>query len=73
MNLARVEQYFSDFLSSMESGEPVVLHEDPQVEAGEGDGWLLATVWRAAENRSDVAVFDTAGLESGPVATSGTA
>ncbi|HEX4367414.1 MAG TPA: carotenoid oxygenase family protein [Rhodopila sp.] len=38
-------------------------------DAAEGDGWLLATVWRAAENRSDVAVFDTAGLENGPVAT----
>ncbi|MEJ0067203.1 MAG: carotenoid oxygenase family protein, partial [Caulobacteraceae bacterium] len=38
-------------------------------DAAEGDGWLLATIWRAAENRSDVAVFDTAGLEKGPVAT----
>ena len=38
-------------------------------DAAEGDGWLLATVWRAAENRSDVAVFDTAGLKNGPVAT----
>jgi carotenoid cleavage dioxygenase len=38
-------------------------------DAAEGDGWLLATVFRAAENRSDVAVFDTAGLEDGPVAT----
>jgi carotenoid cleavage dioxygenase-like enzyme len=27
-------------------------------EAGEGDGWLLATVWRAAENCSVVAVFE---------------
>ena len=38
-------------------------------DAAEGDGWLLATIWRAAENRSDVAVFDTAGLENGPIAT----
>jgi carotenoid cleavage dioxygenase-like enzyme len=37
--------------------------------ASEGDGWLLATVWRAAENRSDVAVFDTADIARGPVAT----
>jgi carotenoid cleavage dioxygenase len=38
-------------------------------DAAEGDGWLLATVWRAAEDRSDVAVFDTAGIERGPIAT----
>lgn len=37
MNLARVEQYFSDFLSALESGEPIVLHDDPQLEAGEID------------------------------------
>jgi carotenoid cleavage dioxygenase-like enzyme len=37
-------------------------------DAEEGDGWLLPTVWRAAEGRSDVAVFDTAGLQYGPVA-----
>ena len=38
-------------------------------DAVEGDGWLLATVWRAAETRSDVAVFDTAELAQGPIAT----
>ena len=32
MNLARVEHYFSDFLSVMESGEAIDLHDDPQVE-----------------------------------------
>ena len=47
--------------------EPVFVprHED----AAEGDGWLLATIFRAAEGRSDVAVFDTDGLAAGPVAT----
>jgi energy-coupling factor transporter ATP-binding protein EcfA2 len=35
MNLARVEQYFSDFLSALESGEPIVLHDDRQLEDGE--------------------------------------
>jgi len=34
----------------------------------EGDGWLLATVWRAADKRSDLAVFDAAALDKGPVA-----
>ena len=34
MNLARVEHYFSDFLSCLESGEPIHLHDDPLVAAG---------------------------------------
>ena len=32
MNLARVEHYFSDVLSCLESGEPVVLHDDLALE-----------------------------------------
>lgn len=35
MNLARVEHYFSDFLSAFESGEPIELHDDDDVESGE--------------------------------------
>ena len=35
MNLARVEHYFSDFLSALESGEPIPLHEDERIESGE--------------------------------------
>lgn len=35
MNLARVEHYFSDFLSAVESGEPIPLHENEAVETGE--------------------------------------
>jgi hypothetical protein len=34
MNLARVEHYFSDFLSALESGEPLPLHEVQAVEEG---------------------------------------
>ena len=30
MNLSHVERYFSDFLSAMESNEPVPLHDDPE-------------------------------------------
>jgi hypothetical protein len=33
MNLARVEHYFSDFLSAMESGEPIHLHDDDDLAA----------------------------------------
>jgi carotenoid cleavage dioxygenase-like enzyme len=37
-------------------------------DATEGDGWLLAVVWRARENRSDLAVFNATDVETGPVA-----
>jgi carotenoid cleavage dioxygenase-like enzyme len=37
-------------------------------DAAEGDGWLLATVWRASENSSDLAVFNATDVEAGPVA-----
>ena len=33
-----------------------------------GDGWLLSAVWRAQENRSDLAVFNAKDVEAGPVA-----
>ena len=47
--------------------EPVFVPRS--AEAAEGDGWLLATVYRAAECRSDLAVFDALSLADGPVAT----
>ena len=37
-------------------------------DAIEGDGWLLAVIWRAAENVSDLAIFNATGVEAGPVA-----
>ena len=37
MNLARVEHYFSDFLSALESGEDIPLHENEAVESGESE------------------------------------
>jgi carotenoid cleavage dioxygenase len=46
--------------------EPVFVARDD--EAAEGDGWLLAAVWRARENRSDLAVFNASDIEPGPVA-----
>lgn len=47
-------------------GEPIFVPR--HADAGEGDGWLLATIWRAAENRSDLAVFNAKDLSAGPVA-----
>lgn len=37
--------------------------------ADEGDGWLLAVVWRAASSSSELLVFDARDIEAGPVAT----
>jgi len=37
MNLARVEHYFADFLSALESGEPLHLHDSVELEEGSGD------------------------------------
>jgi hypothetical protein len=37
MNLARVEHYFSDFLSAMESGEEIHLHDDEELAAADED------------------------------------
>jgi carotenoid cleavage dioxygenase len=37
--------------------------------APEGDGYLLATVYRGAEKRSDLVVLDAAALDQGPIAT----
>jgi carotenoid cleavage dioxygenase len=37
--------------------------------AGEGEGWVLAVVWRAALQLSEMLVFDALDLAAGPVAT----
>ncbi len=37
--------------------------------AEEGNGWLLAVAWRAAEQRSDLLVLDTDDVARGPIAT----
>ncbi len=36
-------------------------------DAEEGDGWLLATVWRGATNTSDLVIFDARAIAAGPV------
>ena len=38
-------------------------------DAPEGDGWLLATVYRGAEARSDLAVFNATSIGDGAIAT----
>ena len=46
--------------------EPVFVERSK--DAAEGDGWLLAAVWRANENTSDLAVFNAGDVDAGPVA-----
>lgn len=51
MNLARVEHYFSDFLSAQESGEEIELHHNEAVEVGEvGDGFPVPRRLRVPRN-----------------------
>jgi carotenoid cleavage dioxygenase len=38
-------------------------------DSAEGDGWLLATVYRGAEARSDLVVLDAGAVARGPIAT----
>jgi carotenoid cleavage dioxygenase len=44
-------------------GEPVFVPRG----AEEGDGWVLSVVYRGAENRSDVAIFEARDIARGPV------
>lgn len=47
-------------------GEPVFVPRTPDAE--EGDGWLVAVVYRAAEDRSDFVVLDAQDVAAGPIA-----
>ena len=46
-------------------GEPVFVPR--AANSGEGDGWLIALVYRGAENRSDFVVFDASDIAKGPI------
>jgi carotenoid cleavage dioxygenase len=48
------------------TGEPVFVPRSPQAE--EGDGFLLAAVYRGDENRSDLLVLDARDVEAEPLA-----
>jgi len=49
------------------TSEPVFVPRS--ADAPEGDGWLTAVIWRAAENRSDLAIFEAQDVTKGPIAT----
>jgi Retinal pigment epithelial membrane protein len=36
-------------------------------DAPEGDGWVVAVVYRGAEDRSDFVVFDAGAIQAGPI------
>ena len=46
-------------------GEPIFVPRSP--DAPEGDGFVIAVVYRAAEDRSDFLVFDASAIEAGPI------
>ncbi len=48
------------------TGEPVFVPTSQ--DAPEGEGYLLSTIYRAVENRSDLAVFDAENVADGPIA-----
>jgi carotenoid cleavage dioxygenase-like enzyme len=48
-------------------GEPVFVPR--AANASEGDGWLIATVYRGAEDRSDLVLFEAGDVAAGPIAT----
>ncbi len=48
------------------TSEPVFVPRAP--DAPEGDGWILAVIYRAAEDRSDLAVFEALDIAKGPIA-----
>jgi carotenoid cleavage dioxygenase len=47
-------------------GEPIFVPRGE--DAAEGDGWVLSVVYRGAEARSDLAVFEATDIAKGPVA-----
>jgi carotenoid cleavage dioxygenase len=49
------------------TSEPVFVERGPG--AAEGDGWILAVVYRGNENRSDLIVLDAQDVSKGPIAT----
>jgi len=49
------------------TSEPVFVPRSK--DAPEGEGWLLAVLWRGNEGRSDLAVFEASAIERGPLAT----
>ncbi|MDE2466280.1 MAG: carotenoid oxygenase family protein [Alphaproteobacteria bacterium] len=63
---ARDERRLYHFSAGDVPGEPVFVPRT--ADAAEGDGFVLATVYRGESGRSDLAVFEATDLEQGPIA-----
>jgi carotenoid cleavage dioxygenase len=46
-------------------GEPIFVPRSAS--SPEGDGWLVATVYRPGDDHSDLAVFDATDISKGPI------
>jgi carotenoid cleavage dioxygenase len=58
----RVDYNFAD---GDAPGEPVFVPRS--ADAAEGDGWLVATLYRGSEDKSDFVVFDATDIFKGPI------
>ncbi len=67
IDLATGHRATYDFGLGDGAAEPVFVPRS--ADAPEGDGWVIATVYRAAENRSDLVIFDAQDIPAGPIAT----
>jgi carotenoid cleavage dioxygenase len=56
-----------DFGPNDGGGEPIFVPR--AANAPEGDGWVIATVYRGDENLSDLVIFDAQDIPAGPIAT----
>jgi carotenoid cleavage dioxygenase-like enzyme len=64
MNSKRASDRHTPLRTSTRSSELVFVPRG--VHANEGNGYLLATIYRATEKRSDLAIFDAMTLADGP-------
>ncbi|MBW8815774.1 MAG: carotenoid oxygenase family protein [Caulobacterales bacterium] len=67
LDLASGQRQLYELANGDLTSEPVFAPRPGGTE--EGDGWLTAVVWRAAENRSDLLVFEARDVAKGPIAT----
>ncbi len=67
IDLATGKRLTHDLPSGDATGEPIFVPRSDG--AAEGDGWVIAVVYRGEEDRSDFLVFDAQGLTAGPIAT----
>lgn len=63
VDFARGTRHVHSFPKGDAPSEPVFAPHGP----GEGEGWILSVVYRGAENRSDLAIFDAGDIARGPV------